>query len=141
MQHFLQEKLFEEEDYKRSGYLVNDWINGEKNAQGIECPRPCPLDEILVDRVIDIRQERFAGARIREEEAAHCRDDEEVEEAPGPGGHTVEIVDKWVENDTLHLLSYDQKSAHSENNWNYHIGTYSCCQSMSWRWHECFITP
>ena len=93
MQHFLQEKLFEEEDYKRSGYLVNDWINGEKNAQGIECPRPCPLDEILVDRVVSIRQERVAYARVLKEETAHGSDDQEVEKAPGPGWHAVKIME------------------------------------------------
>ena len=109
MQHFLQEKLFEEEDYKRSGYLVDDWINGEKNAQGIECPRPCPLDEILVDGVVNIRQEGVAYARVLKEETTHGSDDQEVEEAPGPWWHAVKIVE-YRGGNTLHSWSMASSS-------------------------------
>ena len=80
------------EDYEESGYLVNDWVNGEKDAQRIEGPRPGPLDEVLVDWVVHIRQEWLADARILEKENAQRGDDEEVEEAPCPGGNAVKIV-------------------------------------------------
>ena len=90
------------EDYYYVSYLISDWINGEQDAKWIEGPRPCPLDEILVDGIVYIRQEWVAIARVLEQEAAHRCDDQEVEEAPGPGGHTVKISEQRGGN-TVHL--------------------------------------